>query len=135
MSRTQEELAVSFLFLIDGRPTKEWLPALLTAVGDNNRWDLWRALNRELKLVSIYTLDPSEVHEKLEQLDENTTASDELIYNKLIALEMGDGFYDYGDDAVNNLIQDLRDEGFVFENWSAERASYRPHRWFAEGGE
>ena len=51
MSRTQEELAVSFLFLIDGRKPQEWLPALITAVGDNNRWDLWRALNHELKLL------------------------------------------------------------------------------------
>lgn len=133
MSRTQEELAVSFLFLIDGRKPQEWLPALITAVGDNNRWDLWRALNRELKLVPVYTLDPSEVHEKLEQVDENTTASDELIYKKLIALEMRDGFYEYGSEAVNELIQELRNEDLVFENWFAERATVKPYNWFAEG--
>lgn len=133
MSRTQEELAVSFLFLIDGRKPQEWLPALITAVGGNNRWDLWRALNRELKLVPVYTLDPGDVHEQLEQMDENTTASEELIYNKLIALEMRDGFYEYGSEAVNELIQELRNEDLVFENWFAERATEKPYKWFAEG--
>lgn len=133
MSRTQEELAVSFLFLIDGRKHEEWLPALLTAVGINNKWSLWCALNAELKLVPVLNVNSDEVHDHLDVTDELTSASEDDIYNRLCGLQFSDSIFESSSYTVEGLIDELRDEGLVFGKWFAERGTDVPRRWHAEG--
>lgn len=135
MSRTEEELAVAFKFLIDSREMKEWLPALVTAAGDDNRWDFFRAVCDAQKVCIWYAPDPSTIHEQIENRgDETCSASDELIFTKLCAIEMPDIWYDAAYDAIGDLIDELRKEGHVHPAWRGERGSdiVKMAKWFGE---
>ena len=132
---THDELVTSFLFLTQGREVKEWLPALVTAVGGGKKWSFFHALCEQYKTVVWYGPEVAGVVERIDENDEFTTVSEERIFSDLTAASLPDSWYDTAYDYIGDIIEEYRREGLVFQKWQGERGSdvVYLHKWMGEG--